>query len=154
MKQSYIIHEHHPRLLLFFAGWGAMRLLSKCIVRQPATSWCAMTTAHWILTPPDWKNTAKSTSSAGLWGYGRFADHATALIARYVRRRYPYGKQHRHQRNTLPHRPAYGYSTRHLPRDIGRTDRGFTAQIPPRMCANGAAFKAFLEITPRRRWKS
>ena len=23
MKQSYIIHEHHPRLLLFFAGWGA-----------------------------------------------------------------------------------------------------------------------------------
>ena len=48
-----------------------MRLLSKCIVRQPATSWCAMTTAHWILTPPDWKNTAKLTSSAGLWGYGR-----------------------------------------------------------------------------------
>ena len=23
MKQIYLIHEHHPRLLLFFAGWGA-----------------------------------------------------------------------------------------------------------------------------------
>ena len=23
MKQIYLIHEHHPRLLLFFTGWGA-----------------------------------------------------------------------------------------------------------------------------------
>ena len=23
MKQLYLIHEHHPRLLLFFAGWAA-----------------------------------------------------------------------------------------------------------------------------------
>ena len=150
MKQSYIIHEHHPRLLLFFAGWGADETPFK-MYRPAASDFMVCYDYRTLdLTPPDWKNTAKSTSSAVYGGMGGFADHATALIARYVRRRYPYGKQHRHQRNTLPHRPAYGYSTRHLPRDIGRTDRGFTAQFLRRMCANGAAFKAFLEITPRR----
>ena len=110
-----------------------------------------MTTAHWILTPPDWKNTAKSTSSAGLWGYGRL--------------RRPCHSSHRrgtsgegiHMANSIAINGTPYPIDQHMgipPAIYHGTLDGLTGaslhKFLRRMCANGAAFKAFLEITPRR----
>ena len=144
MKQSYIIHEHHPRLLLFFAGWGADETPFK-MYRPAASDFMVCYDYRTLDFDASGLEEYREINLIGwsMGGMGGFADRATALIARYVRRRYPYGKQHRHQRNALPHRPAYGHSTRHLPRDIGRTDWGFTAQIPPPHVRQRSSLQSF-----------
>ena len=150
MKQSYIIHEHHPRLLLFFAGWGADETPFK-MYRPVASDFMVCYDYRTLdLTPPDWKNTAKSTSSAGLWGYGRLRRpcHSSHRQVRPAKVSIWQTASPSTERPT--HRPAYGIP----PAIYHGTLDGLTGaslhKFLRRMCANGAAFKAFLEITPRR----
>ena len=48
MKQVYIVHENHPKLLLLFAGWQRMKPLSSNTVPKGWTIWFATTTEHSI----------------------------------------------------------------------------------------------------------
>ena len=101
MKQSYIIHEHHPRLLLFFAGWGADETPFK--MYRPAAS--DFMVCYDYRTLDFDASGLEEYREINLIGWSMTLDGLTgASLHKFLRR----------------------------------------------MCANGAAFKAFLEITPRR----
>ena len=141
MKQSYIIHEHHPRLLLFFAGWGADETPFK-MYRPVASDFMVcydyrtldfdasgleeyreINLIGWSMGVWAASQTVPQLSSPGTSGEGIHMANSIAI-------------------NGTPY-PIDQHSTRHLPRDIGRTDRGFTAQIPPPHVRQRSSLQSF-----------
>ena len=151
MKQSYIIHEHHPRLLLFFAGWGADETPFK--MYRPAASdfmvcydyrtldfdasgleeYREINLIGWSMGVWAASQTVPQLSSPGTSGKGIHMAISIAINGT------PYPID---QHMGIP--PAIYHGT--LDGLTGASLHKFLR----RMCANGAAFKAFLEITPRR----
>ena len=151
MKQSYIIHEHHPRLLLFFAGWGADETPFK--MYRPAASdfmvcydyrtldfdasglekYREINLIGWSMGVWAASQTMPQLSSPGTSGEGIHMANSIAINGT------PYPID---QHMGIP--PAIYHGT--LDGLTGASLHKFLR----RMCANGAAFKAFLEITPRR----
>ena len=152
MKQSYIIHEHHPRLLLFFAGWGADETPFK-MYRPVASDFMVCYDYRTLdFDASGLEAIPRKSTSVGMvyGGMGGFADRATALIARYVRRRYPYWQTASpsterptpisDQHMGIPDPPS---TTGHL----GRTDSGLH-------CTNSSAACAPTEQPSKLSWKS
>ena len=151
MKQSYIIHEHHPRLLLFFAGWGADETPFK--MYRPAASdfmvcydyrtldfdasgleeYREINLIGWSMGVWAASQTVPQLSSPGTSGEGIHMANSIAINGT------PYPID---QHMGIP--PAIYHGT--LDGLTGASLHKFLR----RMCANGAAFKAFLEIPPRR----
>ena len=151
MKQSYIIHEHHPRLLLFFAGWGADETPFK-MYRPVASDFMVcydyrtldfdasgleeyreINLIGWSMGVWAASQTVPQLSSPGTSGEGIHMANSIAINGT------PYPID---QHMGIP--PAIYHGT--LDGLTGASLHKFLR----RMCANGAAFKAFLEITPRR----
>ena len=70
MKQSYIIHEHHPRLLLFFAGWGADETPFK-MYRPAASDFMVCYDYRTLDFDASGLEKYREINLIGLWGYGR-----------------------------------------------------------------------------------
>lgn len=151
MKQSYIIHEHHPRLLLFFAGWGADETPFK--MYRPATSD--------FLVCYDYRTL--DFDASGLeeyreiiligWSMGVWAASQTVLQLSQPDTSY----KGIHITNSIAINGTPYPIDEHLgipPAIYHGTLNGLTGaslhKFLHRMCANGAAFKTFLEITPHR----
>ena len=143
MKQIYIIHEHHPRLLLFFAGWGADETPFKDY--RPAESDFMLCydyrTLDFDATGLDaYREINVIGWSMGVWAASRVMPQLALPVASSI------------AINGTPYP-----SDEHLgipPAIFRGTLDGLTGaslhKFLRRMCADGTAFKAFLQVTPRR----
>ena len=129
MKQVYIIKDRHPRLLLFFAGWGADETPFKDY--QPADSDYMLCYDYRTLDfdaslLKGYKKINVIGWSMGVWAASRVMDKLqetdTSLIIK----------------NSIYHGTLEGLTGPSLNKFLRR------------MCFNGEAFKEFLNITPRR----
>lgn len=155
MKQVYIIHEHHPQLLLFFAGWGADETPFK--EYRPAGSdymicydYRDLSFSYEVLE--EYESVVIIGWSMGVWAasqvMGNIKSSAEASTAS----------------RALPTvRAAIAINGTPFPIDEERgippaiyhgTLEGLTGaslhKFLRRMCANSAEFKQFLAVTPRR----
>lgn len=143
MKQTYIIHEHHPRLLLFFAGWGADETPFKTY--RPENSDFMVCYDYRTL---DFDKSGLDEYEAinvigwsmGVWAASQVVPQLSLPITNSI------------AINGTPY-PIDEHSG--IPPAIFRgTLDGLTGaslhKFLRRMCADGTAFKAFLQITPRR----
>lgn len=143
MKQIYIIHEHHPRLLLFFAGWGADETPFKDY--HPKNSDFMICYDYRSLEfdqsgMDEYKEINVVGWSMGVWAASQTLPHLLLAIANSVAINgtpYPIDEQ-----KGIP--PAIFRGT--LDGLTGASLHKFLR----RMCADSTAFKAFLQITPRR----
>lgn len=143
MQQIHIIHEHHPRLLLFFAGWGADETPFKAY--RPAGSDLMISYDYRTLDFDqsglnEYQEINVISWSMGVWVASQILPHLSLPIASST------------AINGTPY-PIDEY--RGIPPAIFRgTLDGLTGtslhKFLRRMCADGAAFKAFLQATPRR----
>lgn len=143
MKQTYIIHAHHPRILLFFAGWGADE--TPFMAYHPADSDFMICYDYRTLDfdsscLTEYKEVNIIGWSMGVWGASQVVPQLALPISSSI------------AINGTPY-PIDEYLG--IPPDIFRgTLDGLTGaslqKFLRRMCADGAAFKRFLQITPRR----
>ena len=143
MQQIHIIHEHHPSLLLFFAGWGADETPFKAY--RPAGSDLMICYDYRTLDFDqsglnEYQEINVIGWSMGVWVASQVLPHLALPIASST------------AINGTPY-PIDEY--RGIPPAIFRgTLDGLTGtslhKFLRRMCADGAAFKAFLQVTPRR----
>lgn len=143
MKQIYLIHEHHPRLLLFFAGWGADETPFKNY--RPADS-DYMLCYDYRSLDFDTSLLAEYTDIRAVgWSMGVWA--ATRIMASFplpVSRRIAINGTPFPIDEELGIPPAIFQGTLD-----GLTDVSLHKFLR-RMCADSAAFKEFLQRTPRR----
>jgi biotin synthesis protein BioG len=143
MKQVYIIHEHHPRLLLFFAGWGADETPFK--EYRPAESDFMICYDYRTLDfnateLKEYREINVIGWSMGVWAATRVMPQLALPIATGIAiNGTPYPSD---ERFGIP--PAIFRGT--LDGLTGASLHKFLR----RMCADGTAFRAFLEVTPRR----
>lgn len=143
MKQTYIIHEHHPRLLLFFAGWGADETPFKRY--RPANSDFMVCYDYRTLDFDssdlnEYKEVNVIGWSMGVWAASQVVPQLSLPLTSSIAINgtpYPIDEH-------LGIPPAVFRGT--LDGLTGASLHKFLR----RMCKDGAAFKAFLEITPRR----
>lgn len=143
MKQTYIIHEHHPRLLLFFAGWGADETPFKAY--RPVGSDFMVCYDYRTLDfdthgLDGYKEVIVVGWSMGVWAASQVVPQLSLPVAASIAVNgtpYPIDEH-------LGIPPAIYQGT--LDGLTGASLHKFLR----RMCANGVAFKAFLEVTPRR----
>lgn len=143
MKQTYIIHEHHPRLLLFFAGWGADATPFK--EYHPANSDFMLCYDYRTLDFDasglgEYQKINVIGWSMGVWAASQVLPQFQLNIAASI---------------AINGTPYPIDDRRGIPQSIFRgTLDGLTGaslhKFLRRMCADGEAFKAFLQITPRR----
>lgn len=143
MKQTYIIHEHHPRLLLFFAGWGADATPFK--EYHPANSDFMLCYDYRTLDFDasglgEYQKINVIGWSMGVWAASQVLPQLQLNIAASI---------------AINGTPYPIDDRRGIPQNIFRgTLDGLTGaslhKFLRRMCADGEAFKAFLQITPRR----
>lgn len=143
MQQIHLIHEHHPRLLLFFAGWGADETPFKAY--RPADS-------DWMICYDyrsldfrqsdldEYKEINVIGWSMGVWAASQTLPHRSLPIVKSI------------AVNGTPY-PIDEH--RGIPPTIFRgTLDGLTGaslhKFLRRMCTDGEAFRAFLQVTPRR----
>lgn len=143
MKQIYIIHQHHPRLLLFFAGWGADATPFENYLPKDSD----------FLLCYDYRTLDFDTSllfgyreinvvgwSMGVWAASQLLPQLPISVATSI---------------AINGTPYPIDDQRGIPTTIFRgTLDGLTGaslnKFLRRMCADTTAFKAFLQITPRR----
>lgn len=143
MQQIHIIHEHHRRLLLFFAGWGADETPFKTC--HPAGSDFMICYDYRTL---DFDTSALNEYKAinvigwsmGVWAASQVLPHLSSPIANSI---------------AINGTPYPIDEHRGIPPAIFRgTLDGLTGaslhKFLRRMCADGTAFKNFLQVTPRR----
>ena len=143
MKQLFLINEHHPRLLLFFAGWGADETPFKDY--RPAD--CDYMLCYDYRTLDFDPEPLRAYTdihvvgwSMGVWAATRVMDsHALPYSRRTAINGTPYPID---EQCGIP--PAIYRGTLE-----GLTDASLHKFLR-RMCADSAAFRAFLERTPRR----
>ncbi len=143
MKQIYLTHEHHPRLLLFFAGWGADETPFKTY--RPADSDYMLCYDYRTLDFDASLLTEYTDIRVVGWSMGVWA--ATRIMARTplpVSRRIAINGTPFPIDETCGIPPAIFQGTLD-----GLTDVSLHKFLR-RMCADSAAFKAFLQRTPRR----
>ncbi|EGF51258.1 DUF452 family protein [Bacteroides fluxus] len=143
MKQTYIIHEHHPRLLLFFAGWGADETPFKTY--RPERSDFMVCYDYRTLDfdksgLDEYKTVNIVGWSMGVWAASQVVPQLSLPIADSI------------AINGTPY-PIDEHLG--IPPVIFRgTLDGLTGaslhKFLRRMCADGTAFRAFLQITPQR----
>lgn len=143
MKQIYIIHEHHPRLLLFFAGWGADATPFK--EYRPTDSdfmlcYDFRTLDFDASELGEYQKINVIGWSMGVWAASQVLPPLQLNIAASI---------------AINGTPYPIDDRRGIPQNIFRgTLDGLTGaslhKFLRRMCADGEAFKAFLQITPRR----
>lgn len=143
MKQTYIIHENHPRLLLFFAGWGADATPFK--EYHPANSDFMLCYDYRTLDFDasglgEYQKINVIGWSMGVWAASQILPQLQLNIAASI---------------AINGTPYPIDDRRGIPQNIFRgTLDGLTGaslhKFLRRMCADGEAFKAFLQITPRR----
>lgn len=143
MKQTYILHEHHPRLLLFFAGWGADATPFKeyhpedsdfmlCYDYRTLNFDTSLLAEYQEINVIGW--------SMGVWAASQVVPQLPINVVHSI---------------AINGTPFPIDDNRGIPLSIFRgTLDGLTGaslnKFLRRMCADGAAFKAFLQITPRR----
>ncbi len=143
MQQVYIIHQHHPRLLLFFAGWGADETPFKhyCPAESDFMICYDYRTLYFDVSDLNkYKEINVVGWSMGVWVASHLLPQFSLSIAGTI------------AINGTPY-PIDAH--RGIPPAIFRgTLDGLTGaslhKFLRRMCADGAAFKAFLDVTPRR----
>ncbi|ADV44063.1 pimeloyl-ACP methyl esterase BioG family protein [Bacteroides helcogenes] len=143
MKQIYIIQRHHPRLLLFFAGWGADETPFK--EYRPEDSDFMVCYDYRTLDfdksgLDEYKEINVIGWSMGVWAASQVMPQLSLPITHSIAINgtpYPID-QHR----GIP--PAIFRGT--LDGLTGASLHKFLR----RMCADGTAFRAFLQVTPRR----
>lgn len=143
MIQNYLIQQHHPRLLLFFAGWGADETPFKAY--QPEHSDFMICYDYRTLDfDPSGLDKYQEINvigwSMGVWAASQVVPRLSLPIANSIAiNGTPYPID---ERKGIP--PVLFRGT--LDGLTGASLHKFLR----RMCANGAAFKSFLQITPRR----
>lgn len=143
MIQKFLIHEHHPRLLIFFAGWAADE--TPFAQYRPADSDFMICYDYRDLT---WDATLTEGYeevhivgwSMGVWAAAHLPQLATLPLGRRV---------------AINGSPFPVDDTRGIPRAIfqGTIDNLNGPSLHKflrRMCADTAAFRGFLAVTPRR----
>jgi len=143
MQQIHIIHEHHPRLLLFFAGWGADENPFK--IYHPAESdfmicYDYRTLDFDVSVLSEYKEINVIGWSMGVWAASQTLPHLSLPITSCI---------------AINGTPYPIDEHRGIPPVIFRgTMNGLTGaslhKFLRRMCADGTAFKNFLQVTPRR----
>lgn len=144
MKQKYLIQDHYPRLLLFFAGWGA----DATPFQEYRPQGCDFQVCY------DYRTLDMDTTGWECyqeihvvgWSMGVWA--ATQLIQQ---KRWTQGGR----RIAINGTPYPMDDLRGIPETIFRgTLEGLTDvslhKFLRRMCADSTAFRQFLEVTPRR----
>lgn len=143
MKQTYIIQKHHPRLLLFFAGWGADETPFKAYHPEHSDFMVCYDyrTLHFDKSGLDeYKEVNIIGWSMGVWAASQVVPQLSLPIASSIAINgtpYPIDEH-------LGIPPAVFRGT--LDGLTGASLHKFLR----RMCLDGAAFKEFLQITPRR----
>lgn len=148
MRQVYIIHENHPRLLLFFAGWGADETPFK--EYHPAKSDYMICYDYRTLDfdaslLKDYQEIHVIAWSMGVWAASQLMgklqeeDSSFSIKSSIAINGTPYPVD-----DKLGIPPAIYHGT--LEGLTGPSLHKFLR----RMCANGEAFKEFLKVTPRR----
>lgn len=151
MKQTYIIHAHHPRLLLFFAGWGADETPFK-MYRPENSDFMVCYDYRTLDFDASGLEEYREINLIG-WSMGVWA--ASQVMPQL----------------SLPNTPGQGI---HIANSIALNGTPYPIDlhrgIPPaifrgtldgltgaslhkflrRMCADGTAFRSFLQVTPRR----
>lgn len=143
MKQIFLIHEHHPRLLLFFAGWGADETPFRDY--RPADSDFLLCYDYRTLDFDPSSLDAYTDIRVVGWSMGVWA--ASQVMARYplpVSRRIAINGTPFPIDETCGIPPAIYQGTLE-----GLTDVSLHKFLR-RMCADNTAFRAFLQRTPRR----
>lgn len=143
MKQIYIIHRNHPRLLLFFAGWGADETPFKAY--QPEGSDFMVCYDYRTLEfdrsgLEQYREINVIGWSMGVWAASQLLPQLSLPIAGSVAINgtpYPIDEQ-----MGIP--PVIFQGT--LEGLTGASLHKFLR----RMCADGAAFRSFLQVTPQR----
>ena len=144
MKQTYLIHEHHPRLLLFFAGWGADETPFQAYRPRGCDFQVCYDYRTLELDTTGWE--AYQEIDVIGWSMGVWA--ASLLL---LQKRWTQGGRCIAINGT----PYPMDDRRGIPEAIFRgTLEGLTGaslhKFLRRMCADSAAFRQFLEVTPRR----
>lgn len=155
MKQVYIIHEHHPRLLLFFAGWGADETPFK--EYRPADSdymicydYRDLSFSYEVLE--EYESIVIVGWSMGVWAASQvMGSMKSSGEASATGRAFPVIREAIAINGT----PFPIDEERGIPPAIYHgTLEGLTGaslhKFLRRMCANSAEFKQFLAVTPRR----
>lgn len=143
MKQLYLIHEHHPRLLLFFAGWGADETPFRHY--HPAGSDYMICYDYRSLQfDPSLLDNYREIHvvgwSMGVWAAARVVPPLALPIGRTI---------------ALNGTPYQMDDRRGIPEAIFRgTLEGLNGvslhKFLRRMCSDTAAFRRFLEVSPHR----
>lgn len=144
MKQKYLIHEQHPRLLLFFAGWGADEPPFRAYRPQGCDFQICYDYRSLELDTTGWE--AYRTIHVVGWSMGVWAASLLMQQQRWTQA----GK-----RIAINGTPYPMDDRRGIPEAIFRgTLEGLTDaslhKFLRRMCADSQAFRRFLEVTPRR----
>lgn len=143
MKQTYIIHEHHPRLLLFFAGWGADETPFKNYHPEACDFMLCYDyrTLHFDASGlNEYREIYVIGWSMGVWAASQIMPELPLAITRSIAINgtpFPVD-EHLGIPPTIFHGTLSGLTGASLNKFLRR------------MCADGAAFKEFLNITPRR----
>lgn len=143
MQQEYLIHEHHPRLLVFFAGWAA----DATPFRSYRPAGCDLMICYDYRSLEFDASVLEGYREVNVVGWSMGVWAATRCVSRW------------------PLRPKCAIAINGTPWPIDDR-RGIPAAIYQgtldglsgaslhkflrRMCADSAAFRAFLEVTPRR----
>lgn len=143
MKQNYIIHEHHSRLLLFFAGWGADETPFKAY--RPANSDFMLCHDYRTLDfeasrLKEYKEINVIAWSMGVWAASQVLPQLSQQVGASIAINgtpYPVDDQ-------------LGIPTAIFQGTLEGLTGASLHKFLRRMCANSAAFKDFLEVTPRR----
>lgn len=148
MKQVFIIKENHPRLLLFFAGWGADETPFK--EYRPAESDYLLCYDYRTLDfdaslLKGYREIHVIGWSMGVWAAGRVmgrlqeADASLCIKSSIAINGSPY-----------PMDDTYGIPVAIYHGTLEGLTGASLHKFLRRMCLNGEAFKEFLNITPRR----
>lgn len=148
MKQVFIIHEHHPRLLLFFAGWGADETPFKAY--RPAGSDYMLCydyrTLDFDASPlKGYKEINVVGRSMGVWAASRVMGELqeTGTVSAP-------GSSIAINGTPYPIDDACGIPAAIYHGTLEGLSGPSLNKFLRRMCLNGDAFKEFLKVTPRR----
>lgn len=148
MKQQFIIHKHYPRLLLFFAGWGADETPFKnyqpddsdfmiCYDYRTLAFDTTLLSTYQEIHLVGWSmGVWAATQLLGTWGKGSYLPPIKTSVA-INGTPYPIDEQ-----RGIP--PSIYEGTL-----SGLTDASLHKFLR-RMCADKEAFRDFLAVTPRR----
>ncbi len=152
MVQHFIIHEHTPRLLLFFAGWGADATPFQ-MYRPKGSDFLICYDYRTLAFDVTCLNEYSEINLIG-WSMGVWA--ASQVMVNFVNRSRKETYSFRMGRSVAINGTPYPIDDyRGIPTAIyNGTLEGLTGaslhKFLRRMCADAKAFRKFLEVTPRR----